>query len=179
MRAGPRIALRSGAKRLEQFRVGDDDVSSGPDGWTDRFFEVAFQPLAAAGELLDAARDRLAIFFSERRRELPAEAVPVEAEVAVRGVASEGEAARGEKLPDLDPRHAEHRPDDPVGAALTRSGEAREPASAVARQEVRLDPVLPLVRGRDPRSSDFARHLEKRVVANVPCARFRREAQPP
>ena len=109
-------------------------------------------------------------------RELAADPVAREAQVAVGGVAAKREPALRQETQDLLPRHREQRPHDPVLAALARARERREPALALAREQVRLDRVVVLVGGRRSRRRP-RRHLGERLVADVPRPGLRREAE--
>ncbi len=71
----------------------------------------------------------------------------------------------------------EERPDDTVVAELPRPRQQRDARAAAAREQVRLENVVFLVRRRDARRAELPRHLVERLVAHVPRAGLRRQTQ--
>src|SRR6266542_3175442 len=84
-----------------------------------------------------------------------------------------------QKVEDPPAAHVQHRSDDAVLSLTFDAGEARETCPPLARQEIRLQPVLPLVRGHDPLRTGFRGHLGERRVTRVPGAGFRGKPESP
>ncbi len=158
---------------LEERSVGNDHVAANHDRRTERALEFGVELFPHACEHLDPPGQGSDLL----REESSAQSVSFECEVSVRAVAPPDDAVRVKKLEDLAPRDRKQRADNAVGATFARSREARETALAPAGEEVRLDPVLPLVGGGDPDRAGFPSHLEKGLVADPARARFRREAE--
>ncbi len=75
--------------------------------------------------------------------------------------------------------HVQHRPDDAVGPLALDARESRETRPPLPREQVSLEPVIPLVRGRDPLRARLRGHLLERRVARVPGARLRGKPESP
>ena len=77
-------------------------------------------------------------------------------------------------------RTRQQRPHDAVVSARARARRARQPSAARPRQQVRLERRRPAgARSATRPAPASARHLEERLVADVPGARLRREPEPP
>ena len=113
-----------------------------------------------------------------RRRKLPPDAIPSEAQVAVGGVAVP-KFSREQIREDLGPRDREQRPHEAVGPPLARTRERREAAPALA-----CDELAARVRHRSGARSRCGRrrphgHLHERGVAQVARAGLGRESELP
>src|SRR6266542_6238714 len=84
-----------------------------------------------------------------------------------------------QKVEDLPAGHVQHRSDDAVRSLTFDAGEARETCPPLARQEICLQPVLPLVRGDDPLRTGLSGHRSERGVTRVPGAGFRGKPESP
>ncbi len=162
--------------------VGEDRSGPAKDAGLDLPREPPLHRVSFARQALDFSRHFGERFFSalgEEPGEVAPDAVSRETQVPVGGVAAMADTPLSQEVEDLPTGHVQHRSDDAVRSLTFDAGEARETCPPLARQEICLQPVLPLVRGHDPLRTGLSGHLSERGVTRVPGAGFRGKPESP
>ncbi len=162
--------------------VGEDRAGPTKNARLDLPREPPLQRVSFARQPLDFSchlRKRLFPVLREEPGEVAPDAVSRKTQVPVGGIAAMADASLGQESEDLPPGHLQQRPDDAVRPPAFDAGEARETRPPLPREQVGLQPILPLVRCYDPLRAGFRGHLSQRVVTRVPGAGFRRKPESP